>query len=485
MHSTTISLKPLANEIFRTSNATVVSIFVAVISISFGTMGAIILIPRNFTMAGALFPSAICLTISLLVVPVTAILRNPRMVLRSEYLVAVAPIYWLLLDLLQGVYAMESMRPEDITKGFLGIGLFVSMVWIGTIRKSWRIPNVIINSVTPEFSANTYFILAVISFLIGMLNYAIACNFNVSMMFYYVGQERWAAPWGRGQLGGWDAFLDHLQYFGYLLPLLTVVVSRYAGWRNSRTIACIAMSAIMTLFLAQSGSRRVIGVIVGMALVMWVLVQPKLRIRHFMVGLLVVLALLLALQLMLEYRNVGLGVLVGQNSEAAMSRRTKQTVLEEKYLRVDDNFYRLCQIIQLIPRTYPYVYHRYIFYVLVRPIPRVFWPDKPVDPGFDLPTALGVEGVSYSTSVIGELYMSLGFFGIAIGGWFYGRISAMANDLLSQCNTIAALVVYSIVVMALFSGLRSLLDLVLVSYVVLAWVVLSRVFRRAQSKAHV
>src|SRR5688572_31517468 len=52
-------------------------------------------------------------------------------------------------------------------------------------------------------------------------------------------------------------------------------------------------------------------------------------------------------------------------------------------------------------------YHRYVVYVMVRPVPRVFWPEKPVDPGFDLPTALGVEGVSYSYSVIGELYMSL------------------------------------------------------------------------------
>ena len=34
----------------------------------------------------------------------------------------------------------------------------------------------------------------------------------------------------------------------------------------------------------------------------------------------------------------------------------------------------------------------------------------------------------------------------------------------------AALVIYSIVVMALFSGMRSILELILVSYVVLAWV---------------
>jgi oligosaccharide repeat unit polymerase len=314
-----------------------------------------------------------------------------------------------------------------------------------------------------------------------MLKFAVPCNFDLVQMFSYAGQERWAAPWGRGQLGGWDAFLDHLQYFGYLLPVLTIIVSRYVGWRNLRTLTCIAMSLIMALFIAQSGSRRVLGVILGIALILWVLSQRRLRIKHVVASLISVLLLLFVLQVMLEYRNVGLGVLVGQKNEAVVGPNEKRAVFEEQYLRVDDNFYRLCQVIELIPKSYPFVYHRYFIYVIVRPIPRVFWPGKPVDPGFDLPTALGVEGVSYSYSVIGELYMSLGFIGIAIGGWFYGRVASMANGLLKRCNTVAALLVYSIVVMALFAGLRSVLDLLLVSYVVLAWVSLSRFFRTTRA----
>jgi hypothetical protein len=231
----------------------------------------------------------------------------------------------------------------------------------------------------------------------------------------------------------------------------------------------------MTLFLAQSGSRRVIGVVAGMALVLWVLDQRQLRVKHLLATVLAVGALLLTLQVMLEYRNVGLGVLVGKG-DATVSRLEKRQILEEQHLRVDDNFYRLCQIIQLIPQSYGFVYHKYLVYVLVRPVPRVFWPEKPVDPGFDLPTALGVEGVSYSYSVIGELYMSLGFIGIALGGWFYGRVSAFARGLLSRSATQGALVIYSIIVMALFSGMRSILELILVSYVVLAWVGLAQLF---------
>src|SRR5215813_2792876 len=453
------------------------STLLAIISTVIGTTLAILLIPDDPSTEGALFYPALVMSAGLATAPVIAALRYPKALLRGESLLSLAPIYWLLLDLLQGVYPLQDVTADQVRTAFLAIGIFVVMVWLSALRRAWRLPHFVISSISQEFSLNTYFALAVACFLIGMLNFAVPCNFNVFEMVHYLGQERWAAPWGRGQLGGWDAFLDHLQYFGYLLPVLTVVIVRRAGLRNARTIVGIGMSVIVALFLAQSGSRRVIGVVIGMALILWILDQHRLRVRHLVLTVCAVVALLVTLQVMLEYRNVGLGALVGQG-EVVSGRSEKRQLLEEQHLRVDDNFYRLCQIIQLIPESYPFVYHKYFIYVIVRPVPRVFWPGKPVDPGFDLPTALGVEGVSYSYSVIGELYMSLGFIGVALGGWFYGRVAAFARGLLSRCHTQGALVIYSIVVMALFSGMRSILELILVSYVVLAWVGMSHLFMK-------
>lgn len=453
----------------------------AILSTGIATALAILLIPDSPAREGALFYPALVMAAGLAAAPIAAAFRYPKALLRGESLLAFAPIYWLLLDLLQGVYTMKDIGADHVRQAFLGIGIFVVMVWLGAIRRPWKIPKVLISSVSEEFSINTYFGLAVACFLIGMLNFAVPCNFNVFEMVRYLGQERWAAPWGRGQLGSWDAFLDHLQYFGYLLPVLTVVIGRRAGVRNTRTLICIAMSVVIALFLAQSGSRRVVGVVVGMALILWVLDQRRLRIKHLLTTVFAIVVLLISLQVMLEYRNVGLSVLVG-TGDIPSGRSEKIQILEEQHLRVDDNFYRLCQIIQLIPDSYPFVYHKYLVYVIVRPVPRVFWPEKPVDPGFDLPTALGVEGVSFSYSVIGELYMSLGFLGIALGGWFYGRVASMASSLLARCTTQGALVIYSIVVMALFSGMRSILDLILVSYVVLAWVGLSHLFMKLRRR---
>jgi hypothetical protein len=459
------------------------STLLAILSTSMATTLAMLLVPEDPSTEGALFYPALVMSVGLATAPFVAALRRPKTLLRGECLLSLAPIYWLLLDLLQGVYAMQDITADQVRQAFLAIGIFVVLVWLGALRRSWRLPRVLISSVSQEFSINTYFALAIACFVIGMLNFAIPCNFNVSEMVYYLGQERWAAPWGRGQLGGWDAFLDHLQYFGYLLPVLTVVIGRRLGVRKVRTLICVGLSVVMALFLAQSGSRRVIGVVGGMALILWVLDQQRLRVKHLLTTAVAIIALLVTLQVMLEYRNVGLSVLVGQG-EVPSFRYEKKQVLEEQHLRVDDNFYRLCQIIQLIPERYPFVYQKYLIYVIVRPIPRAFWPGKPVDAGFDLPTVLGVEGVSFSYSVIGELYMSLGLIGVALGGWLYGRIASTANGLLARCSTQGALVIYSIVVMALFSGMRSILELILVSYVVLAWVGLTHLFiKLRQAKA--
>ena len=164
-----------------------------------------------------------------------------------------------------------------------------------------------------------------------MLTFAIPCNFNVVEMFSYVGQGRWAAPWGRGQLGGWDAFLDHLQYFGYLLPALTVIVARRAGWADLRTLLSMAMALVMALFLAQGGGRRIIGVIFGMGLILWMLTQQRLKTKHMAAVAIAVAALLAFMQVMLEYRGVGLG--------AVLQKDRMKTVERQDYLRVDDNIY--------------------------------------------------------------------------------------------------------------------------------------------------
>ena len=435
------------------------------LTVAIATVVAIALVPTDPVPKGALFESALVMTAGLIIAPFLAVCRYPQSLLRAESLIAISPIYWLLLDLLQGAYPLDGVSPENVNTAFLSIGVFVMAMWAGTYLRPWRFAQSILKSASMHISGVTIFRLSVAAFALGMLKSAIPANFNVLEMFSYLGSGRWAAPWGRGQLGGWDAFQDQLQYFGYLLPALTVIVARHDGWTNTKTLCSGAMSIVMTLFLMQGGGRRIIGMIFGMALILWVITQRRFHLKSVILTLGSTILLLVSLQLMVEYRNAGLGTLTDRDENAP--------VFQREYLHVDDNFLRLSQVISLIPGYYPYVSYKYITWVLVRPIPRVFWPGKPLDPGFDLPSAVGVTGASLSCSVVGELYMSAGFVGIIIGGLLYGRLARTASQLLSGQLQSSALIIYAILAMSLFVGVRSMLDLVLMNYALLAWAGLS------------
>jgi oligosaccharide repeat unit polymerase len=436
--------------------------FLGIAATAVGTFLAVSAIPADLTSKDALVFPATIMACGLAAAPMLAALWEPRSLLRPEHVLALSPLYWLLLELLQGLYSLQDLEPESITRAFIAIGVFVACVWLGAYRCRWRLPRSFVKAASQELGVDTIVWLAVAAFTIGFLRFAIPVNFNFVEMVYYLGQGRWNAPWGRGQLGGWDAFLDQLQYFGYLLPTLTAMVAHRVGWRNPRTILCSVMTVIIALLFAQSGSRRIVGVMFAMAAIVWTLSQPRLRTKQMIVLAVSAVALLIALEIMLEYRGGGLGII--------SERSDYDPLLEHQAVRIDNNFYTLCKTIEFIPRYYPHTYLDYVIFIIVRPVPRVFWPDKPLDMGFNLVSALGLSGLSLSMSVIGELYMAAGLIGIILGGLLYGRIAGMANNLLLDRKTDSTLLFYAILTMSLFAGVRSMIELVLMNYVMIAWV---------------
>ncbi len=427
-----------------------------------GTLMAILMIPEDTSTVDALFPCAVVLTLGLAIAPVAAAYRSPRSLLRTEHILALSPIYWLLLDLLQKTYAMERIPRDTIMATFFSIGLFTSGVWLAASISLFSPPSVLRKAANHQLNAPILFKLILIFFSLAILKYALPCGFNPLVMLYHLGSDRWSAPWSRGQLGGWNSFLDHLDYFGYLLPTLTTLLTIRSRRLNYQVITSICLSAIMTAFLAQAGSRRIVGVVLGAAIICWILEQQKLKIKQMIIALVSVVLILGTMQWMLEYRNIGF--------QAALQ---EQKELQYKELHVDDNFLRLAQTIALVPRLYSHTYLNQIILPLIRPIPRVFWPNKPVDPGFDLSSALGTEYLSLSFTVIGDWYVCGGMMTVFLGGLIYGGLAKMVSQLLVKNTKSSSAVVYSLCTMCIFAGFRSILELVLMSYAVLAWMFIS------------
>ena len=149
-----------------------------------------------------------------------------------------------------------------------------------------------------------------------------------------------------------------------------------------------------------------------------------------------------------------------------------------KHLHVDDNFLRLAEIIQIIPERHPHTGMKWVVWVAARPVPRVLWPGKPLDPGFDLPSFQGMQGVSLSVSLVGELYMAFGFLGCLGGGLFLGYLAKTLAQVMRAGPAPGAVIIFGAGLLALFAGMRSGIDLVLMSYGVLAWIALAWGYRQ-------
>ena len=425
---------------------------------------ALAMFPADPSPRGALTIPAVILSVGILLVPIARAIRRSPTLLNAENLVAFGYMFWLLLDLIQGAYDLSDAADWAIRDAFIAIGLSAAAMWLCVGGRPWKLPNWLAEIASKSMDTRTVARMVPVCFLLGMFNFAFAVGFDIPRMFSYLGESRWSAPWGRGQLGGWNSFLDQMQYFGYVLPSLTALLIARRGF-NVGVWLSVAASGVMLAFLSQGGGRRIIGVTVGAAIIVWIQAQKDLKVRRLTIAAAAVVGLLAAMQFMLNIRSLGY-------QEFAFRGES-----DYDYLHVDDNYLRLAQVIEIVPAEVPYVEHRQIWFTIVRPVPRVFWPGKPVDPGFDLPSIVGMRGVSLSTSIIGEWYLTYGWIAVIIGGWLHGRLARTVNQLREVEIYRTNPIVYGLAVMVLVSGMRSMQDLIIMSYALVAWWAANRLTR--------
>ncbi len=420
-----------------------------------GTLSALLLFPDQPAPQGALVLPATVLAVSIIFVPAMRVITSAKTMMNADNFVAAGYVGWLLLDLIQGAYDLNDASDEALRSALIAIGVSAACMWAGAIGRPWPLPRWLISIARSPLDSRAVERLVPFCFFLGMFNYMYSVQFNLVEMFSYLGNNRWAVPWGRAQLGGWGSFIEQTPYFGYVLPSLTALTIARRGFRFQTWMA-IGASLIMLLFLAQGGGRRIIMVTVGAALIVWVQAQPGMKIKKVLTVAAVCGALVWTMQFMLNIRTRGYEEFL--NSES-----------EYDYLHVDDNFLRLAQVIQIVPERRDYVYFQQLSFTLIRPIPRVFWPGKPLNPGFDLASEVGLKGVSLSSSIIGEWYLSWGWAAVVFGGWFHGRLAGTASMLRDVGISSKNPIVYALAVMVLVAGMRSMQDLIIMSYALVAW----------------
>ncbi len=442
-----------------------------------GTFAAATLVPSNVSTRGALFVPAAVMAISFLFVPAVSSIGNLRNVFRAENIAASSLVYWVLLDLLQGSYPLENVSAETARFSLILTGTFVSFLWVGVMLPALRAPQSLTSIAKARVPSSAVFRTIVVFFILCMLRFAISCKFDFVLMFSSLSKGRFSTPWAASHTGGLSAVLDHLSYFGYLLPALTVVLhNRLPGFRR-QVILSILMSLIAMAFIASGGGRRICGVMILAALGTWVLSRRTIRIQHAILSVSLILGLLVLMQFLLLVRSFGLentdGQPAFQRALSAFTGEKNENTSKYDHIHVDDNFLRICQIVKIVPESHPHVYHKYIWWVLVRPIPRIIWPGKPEDGGFNLTEEVDAQA-SLSSSIVGELYLSYGFVAVALGGFLFGRLSTLPSVFYKFPHDSLGPLMAGYLSMVLLVGARSMIELILFSYSIIFLVVGSR-----------
>jgi len=436
------------------------------LGIVIGTAAAMLTLPDNYYEPGQLRLSALMLSLGLLTGPTVSSLSDIRAWMRAESVMMVGLIYWLLVELLADDYVAYELTRAGILKGFSLIGLFGVMILLGS-RLAYAVHNSgsRISSPNIDFSLGWLFNALIACSFLGLLARLIPCNFSMTCLSDGLFSERGVGAWSRGVQGGSGAFVSHLQYFGYLAVPLTVALHHRTRRIDWRVVVGMALATFFLLFLIKDGGRRLVGMVIGSGLIAWLLLQPRLGMRQIFVASATGLVMIALLQIMLVFRTEEGGIVSSLFSGNAFEKNPIRSGFH-----VDNNFKFLTKTIDHIPEFRDHTGWSAIIYWVVRPIPRVLWPGKPIGPGINLPCELGQcwsENFTLTVSAIGDWYVSFGIWSVAIAalvmGFFGGKLVLVWFG-----PAVRQKLLYSLGLMWLFIGLRNYLELIVMSYPIIA-----------------
>jgi oligosaccharide repeat unit polymerase len=433
----------------------------------FGLVGAIYLVAaaNNTWVWVPIFAGSMFMLVALGILWDWVILRRPLLNARTVILCGV--LYWLLLDPLMMRSGTDDFSPQVVLKALLYAGVFLAAVWFGyLVTRPLRPVTRFFSRIPNETNDDIVFVITVAIYLISVVP-LISATTNLSDLWRLLLAGYSAdvdVAWRRGMLGDRQ---DFLKSFARLLQLTIpflgtyLIAQRLAIWKKA-VVAIMSLSLFLVIFF--SGERRILALIVLGPLGYAFFSTPSKTLKKWAPAfVLLLLGLFWMMQAQVQFRSAGF-----YDFDAT---KVESNILE---MHRDNNFYWFTMAVDTMPSTYEYTREWIFLQIFTHPVPRFLWPEKPYSTGF--PFAQWEEvGSSLSFSVIGELYISQGLFGIILGGLIYGCIARYWDSLRQFMGKGSATsLIYSLGLTLLLIGVRSFGDIVLNWYILAILVLVLR-----------
>jgi oligosaccharide repeat unit polymerase len=373
--------------------------------------------------------------------------QGVRSLIRTDLLMLVALFGLTLLEFFFPQEAVEHMvTAQSATQGvealFLGFcGLIIGRNFTPKSRP------IAPSAMLVQWSPATLFRVYVVILCLGYLYMLWAVGFDPVELVNQMLRPRFSQPWQRGQLGGWQELLyEFCELLLYLVPAVAGSIlanpSRFAILQKAVVVSGLGL----TLFYGfSSGTRNVFCIYLVLFVTSYILNKGNMTWKRVIVLSSVTAALLyLAAYHMLAFRTVGLGE-YGRETEGY----NKETLF------IDNNLPTISRLTDVFPNRYAYLGSELVFWSILHPVPRALWPSKPEKLSVSAEEALGMSGLTLSSTFVGEAYMVGGYPAILIVGLLFGWLGAWWNRFGLNLRSNVGLILYASGFFAAMLSMRS------------------------------
>jgi hypothetical protein len=296
------------------------------------------------------------------------------------------------------------------------------------------------NAPLMQLSPAAVFRIFVASLFLGNLHMLLAVGFDPMELVHQMLGPRFSQSWSRGTTGGLN---DLLGVFGslllYLVPAVAgSVLANPSSFKTPQKVV-VVVGLLFTLFSGfAGGTRNVFAIYLILFAASYTLFRPRVTWRFVAVlAFLVSLVLYLSAYYMLQFREVGLRAYIENGGETAGYKT--------ETLFIDNNLITISQLTDVFPRHFEYLGAEFPLYVILRPVPRAFWPSKPERPSVDTLDALGVQvqGMTITSTFVGEAYMTGGYAAVLVAGLLFGWLGGWWNRFGSNLGSNVGVALYT------------------------------------------
>jgi hypothetical protein len=405
-----------------------------------------------FTDAGFVILTALCIGFLLV-----EMVRFPRRFGTGGILLFGGVLIWFCDDYLKHWFhhdfRAESWMPPDVVakSAFYHCLLVISMSVGLLIQRGKWFERGFFFSITEPRSPQIYFALVVAVSMLGILPYfAFSRESVLSVATKLLKLQASSIDWAYGRSGNlnynWGGYIAELLNVGAVGGILGVFYALLISKSLLEKIVCWILWLHFFMYGYYSGRRGVIVYFVLPPLILLFMkyqdaaVQrfQKFSIRAYLICGLILVAMLFVVQIQTKFRGSGMS-------------DVKFEEVNFNDIEGNNMFSEGLSGYQLIPDQQPFFSNRwpgeglirpipeFVFWILVHPIPRALWHDKPVDPVWAWYNQVvtgsdNMQGTTISKGLVGWWYFRFGIFGVIEGGIVMGWLMVVSERALQNAQ---------------------------------------------------